>query len=370
MNNPPRILLDKNLSDDQSLFFMLKENGYEVLLNNDNENLIDAVFDLNPDLILLDAVESELYSEIIKDHNKLDLPIIFITSREMQDILNKLDPNDINKDFVIKPFKFNEILLRIQTHLKIKEMVEQKIALQNELQLTQKTMSIATLAGAIAHDINNLIGAIMGYSDLLKITLNEKKSMDYADRIIEASEKVSELTNNLLSYSRSVRSNPTEVNVKELIEKILMFHSGNNFKKLNYSLQIPDDIPKVYIDKNQLFWAISGIFLYVKELTLENGTICISAQIGENPQKTKFKRLDSHITEYVIITIASSKSYIDEATAQKVNEMFDINPIDYNYEFTLSAAINIIKKNKGFFCIDTTSGTETKFLIYLPQITS
>ncbi|MGB9595724.1 MAG: histidine kinase dimerization/phospho-acceptor domain-containing protein [Candidatus Poribacteria bacterium] len=369
MNNPPRILLDKNLSDDQSLFFMLKENGYEVLLKNDNENLEDLIYDLNPDLILLDAVESELYSEIIKEHNGLNLPIIFITSREMQDILNKLDLNDINKDFVIKPFKFNEILLRIQTHLKIKEMAEQKIALQNELQLTQKTISIATLAGAIAHDINNLVGAIMGYSDLLKISLNEKKSMDYADRIIEASQKVSELTNNLLSYSRSVRSNPTEVDVKELLEKILIFHSENNFKRLNYSLQIPDYIPKVYIDKNQLFWAISGIFLNVKELTPEDETIYISAQIGEAPQKAKFKRLGSHI-EYVIITIASPESYIDEATAQKVNDMFDMNPIDYNYELTLSAAISIIKKNKGFFWIDATSGTETKFLIYLPKITS
>lgn len=370
MNNPPKILLDKNLSDDQSLLFMLKENGYEVLLNNNNENLKNIIFDLNPDIVLLDVVESELQSEVIKDHKELDLPIIFVTSGDTQDILDRLDLNGINSDIVIKPFKFNEILLRIQTHLKIKEIIEQKMVLQKELQLTQKTISIATLAGAIAHDINNLIGAIMGYSDLLKISMDEKKSLDYAERIIEASQKVSELTNNLLSYSKSVRSNPTEVNVKELLEKVLLFHGESNFKKLNYNLQIPDEFPKIYIDKNQIFWAISGIFSNVRELTAENGTISISAQIGEAPQKNKFKRLDSHTTEYVIITIASSESYIDEVTAQKLNEIFEMNTIDYNYELTLSASINIIKKNKGFFWIDTNSGAETRFLIYLPKIPS
>ncbi len=367
MNNPPRILLDKDLIDDQSLPLILMENGYEVLLNDHNENLEDIISNLNPDLVLLDAIHSELYPKIINDHTELNLPIILVTSRETQDILDRFDLNGINKDFIVRPFKFNEILLRIQTHLKIKEMVEQKIALQNMLQLSQKTMSIATLAGSIAHDINNLVGAIMGYSDLLKITLSEKKSMDYTDRIIEASQKVTELTNNLLSYSRSVRGNPTEVDIKELIEEVLKLHGESDFKNLNYNVQIPNDIQNVYVDKNQIFWAISGIFLNVKELTPENGTISILTQIGKAPQKPKFKRLDSQTTEYVIITISNSQKCIDETAVQKINEIFEMNNFDYNYELTLSAAINIIRKNKGLFYVDTDS--ETKFSIYLPKIT-
>ncbi|HGE71818.1 TPA: response regulator [Candidatus Poribacteria bacterium] len=369
MNNPPRILLDKNLGDDQSLSLMLKENGYEVLLNNHNEDIGKAISEINPDLILLDATKLESYSEIKKNQDGMNSPIIFVTPKEKSDIIDKIDLDDINQDFVTKPFKLNEMLLRIQTHLKIKAMIEQKMALQNELQTSQKTASIATLAGAIAHDINNLIGAIMGYSDLLKITANERKSMDYADKIMEASQKVSELTNNLLAYSRSIRSDPTEVDVRELLEKVLILHGEPNFKTLNYDLKICDDIPKVYVDKGQIFRAISGIFLNVKEATSENGTIHILANVGELPQNTRVNRLNSQITEYVIITITNSERYMDETTAQEINDMFDMNFFDYNSELSLSAAINIIKRNKGFFWIDAKSLGETKFIIYLPKVT-
>jgi signal transduction histidine kinase len=246
-------------------------------------------------------------------------------------------------------------------------MIEQKLAFQDELQSSQKMADITTMTGVIAHDINNLMSAIMGYSDLLKFSINEVKSIDYADRILEASQKVAELSNSLLTYARSMRSDPTYVDVDDLLRKLLTLYGESNSKKINYNLQIQDDIPKIFVDKDQICRAIAGMFLNVKELTSENGNIDIKANAGIFPINTRFRRIETQPTKCVIITISDSEVYLDEFTAKKINDLFDVVMYDSKSEMSLSAAINIIKKNKGFFRVDTKPGIETRFSIYLPQ---
>ena len=197
--------------------------------------------------------------------------------------------------------------------------------------------------------------------------------MDYADRILEASQKVAELSNSLLTYSRSMRSDPTYVDVDDLLRKLLTLYGESNSKKINYNLQIQDDIPKIFVDKDQICRAIAGMFLNVKESTSENGNIDIKANIGNFPINTRLRRIETlsgqneQPTKCVIITISDSDVYLDEWTVKKINDLFDVVMYDSKSEMSLSAAINIIKKNKGFFHIDTKPGIETRFSIYLPQ---
>ena len=371
MNNPPRILLlDKDLDNEQYLSFMLKGNGYDVLSNGNDKDIKDAIDKINPDIILLDAtaVDSnyqEIYSEIRENHDMINPSIIFVTPEEKTDVINELD--GIDHDYITKPFRSDEILSRIRTHLKIKAMIEQKLTFQDELQSSQKMADITTMTGVIAHDINNLMSAIMGYSDLLKYSIKEVKSMDYADRILEASQKVAELSNNLLTYSRSMRSDTTYVDVDDLLRKLLTLYGESNSKKINYNLQIQEDIPKIFVDKDQICRAIAGMFLNVKESTSENGNIDIKANAGNFPINPRLRRIETQPTKCVIITISDSDAYLDELTAKKINDLFDVVMYDSKSEMSLSAAINIIKKNKGFFHVDTKPGIETRFSIYLPQ---
>jgi signal transduction histidine kinase len=378
MNNPPRILLlDKDLDNEQYLSFMLKGNGYDVLSNGYGKDIKDAIDKLNPDIILLDAtaVDSnyqEIYSEIRENHDTINPSIIFVTPEEKTDVLNELSMDGIVHDYIIKPFRSDEILSRIRTHLKIKAMIEQKLTFQDELQSSQKMANITTMTGVIAHDINNLVSAIMGYSDLLKFSIKEVRSMDYTDRILEASQKVAELSNSLLTYSRSMRSDPAYVDVDDLLRKLLTLYGESNSKKINYNLQIQDDIPKIFVDKDQICRAITGIFLNVKESTSENGNIDIEANVGNFPINTRFRRIETlsgqnkQQTKCVIITISDSDVYLDEFIAKKINDLFDVVMYDSKSEMSLSAAINIIKKNNGFFRVDTKPGIETRFSIYLP----
>jgi DNA-binding response OmpR family regulator len=118
MNNPPRILLlDRDLDNEQYLSFMLKGKGYDVLSKGNDRDIKDAIDELNPDIILLDAtaVDSnyqEIYSEIRENHDMINPSIIFVTPEEKTDVINELSIDGVDNDYITKPFRSDEILSR------------------------------------------------------------------------------------------------------------------------------------------------------------------------------------------------------------------------------------------------------------------
>ncbi|MDQ1316403.1 MAG: hypothetical protein QG588_50 [Candidatus Poribacteria bacterium] len=307
MNTPQRILV---LENDQVLSDALKGNGYEVITADNNKDF-DEILELhNPDLILLDTTMSE----------------------------------------------------------RVKVMLEQKLALQKELQKSQKMASITALTGGIAHNINNLMGAIVGYSDLLRININDnKKSTDFAERILEASQRVTVLTGDLLTYSRSIRNAPTNVNVKNLIDNMIFLYGNNGTKKVNIDLQIPEDIPEIYADIEQICRALGIIFVKAKEATPEKSKVTITVSIGRVPLDLHSRGSESEFEEYVIIAIADTGNGIDEDTAKKLSDSFFMLNHTVESELELSAASNIVRKNEGFIHIDTKPNIGSTFHVYLPK---
>jgi len=311
MNAPQKILvLDNVLENDQVLSDAIKGNGYEVITTDKNKDFDEILESHNPDLILLDIMMSE----------------------------------------------------------KVKTILEQKLALQKELQKSQKMASITALTGGIAHDINNLMGAIVGYSDLLRNNINDnKKSIDFAERILEASQRATELTSDLLTYSRSIRNAPTSVKTKNLIDDMLFLYGDNGTKKVNIDLQIPEDIPEVYADIEQICRALGIIFVKAKEATPEKSKVTITASIGMVPLNLRSRGSESEFEEYVVISIADTGNGIDEDTAKKLSDSFFTINHAVESELELSAASSIVRKNKGFIHVDTKPNIGSKFHVYLPK---
>lgn len=311
MNAPQKILvLDNVLENDQVLSNALKGNGYEVITTDKNKVFDEILESHNPDLILLNTMMSE----------------------------------------------------------KVKTILEQKLALQKELQKSQKMASITALTGGIAHDINNLMGAIVGYSDLLRNNINDnRKSIDFAERILEASQRVSVLTSDLLTYSRSIRNAPTSVKTKNLIDDMLFLYGDNGTEKVNINLQIPEDIPEVYVDIEQICRALGIIFVKAKEATPEKSKVTITAGIGKIPLNLRSRGSKSEFEEYVVISIADTGNGIDEDTAKKLSDSFFTINHAVESELELSAASSIVRKNEGFIHIDTKPNIGSTFHVYLPK---
>jgi signal transduction histidine kinase len=373
MNNPPKILIFEDAPTDiSSLSHILKENGYEVR-NSDNYREIYKIVESEiPDLILLDDAISdindhEIYYEIKQNKLISEIPVIFATSKsEFSEIAEKLESDNI--DYITKPYKPLEAIARIRTHLKMKAMYEQNLFYQKELLASQKLVNITTLAGGIAHNINNLMGAVVGYSDMLRLSLKQQeKSRDYANKILEASQRVTELTHNLLTYSRSIRSEPSNTKINDLLENMLLLYGNGDKKNINLKLNIPDDIPDVYVDSNQICRALANIYLNAINVTPEGETVTISVSVSNIPKNIHLNGSENKADMYVVISVSDSGLGLDEESANQIFEPFFTRKQTAVLHLGLSAASGIIQKNNGFIHIDTKSEKGTTFNIYLPK---
>jgi len=144
--------------------YKLEKENYEVLLAEDALEGISRIISEKPDLILLDVVMPEVDGyetlQLIKCNQELkDIPVIMLTGRdEVNDIRKGFDSGA--DDYLGKPFDFPELLARIKTLLRIKEL--QKKVLKNE-----RMAAIGQIALTIRHKINNPLTAVVGQSEVL-----------------------------------------------------------------------------------------------------------------------------------------------------------------------------------------------------------
>ncbi|MBF0127242.1 MAG: response regulator, partial [Magnetococcales bacterium] len=149
-----------------------------------------------PELILLDIMMPDLDGyEVCRrlkaDPGTQDIPVIFVTSKiNQEDEVRGLALGAV--DFIKKPINPPIVLARIQTHLTIRR-------LHNQLVQSQKAEAIASLAGGIAHDINNVLGIIIGNAELGKMGAIPPEVAGAS--ILEAAARARDLVRNLLSFS-------------------------------------------------------------------------------------------------------------------------------------------------------------------------
>jgi len=371
MNNSVRILVVDDVPVNvQLLSRLLQREGYDVLSAENGVTAYNMAISYLPDLILLDVMMPEMDGfEVCRalraEDATSEIPIIFVTAKtETMDTVRGLNMGGV--DYVTKPFVSAEVLARVRTHLKLRTMRDEKLEYHSELLRTQKLASITTLAGGIAHNINNLIGTIIGYADMLQDSpSHDERTRRYISRILEASQGVADLTRDLLTYARVGRSaTMSGLNVTELMERMVQLYKAPVDSRVD--MQIPTDIPDIWADQYQILQAVSNIFVNAQEAISDDGTITITASTGRLPSEPHTGNWEANTDEYVIISISDTGPGMDEETIQKVFEPFFTTKQTIGSGLGLSAAYGIVQKHGGIILADTEKGKGSTFHVYLP----
>lgn len=369
MHKPPKILIvDDTQSDAVILSRLLQHNGYQILSAEDGMTAFNIAADQIPDLILLDVVMPgmdgyEVCRALKNNEITSDIPVVFVTAKaDTEDKVRGLDAGGV--DYIAKPFMPAEVKARVRTHLKLKAMHEENLEYHRELLRSQKMASITTLAGGIAHNINNLMGAIIGYADMLQSIPNlDEKASRYISKILEASQSVADLTSDLLIYARAgYNATMSSVNVREMLEKMIGLYKAP--KSPHVDVYVPDHIPPIKVDQEQMLQALSNVFMNAQEASPDGSTITITVSTGKLPSDHHSEDQDSET--YVIISISDAGPGMDEETAQKVFEPFFTTKQTVGAGLGLSAAYGIVQKHDGVIIIDTERNAGSTFHVYLP----
>ena len=208
------------------------------------------------------------------------LPVIFITARaEPEDVIQGFKEGGV--DYITKPFNHSEVLARVQTHLKVQQLIKQ-LKLKND-QLNELNELKNKFLGMASHDMRNGLSAIKGYSQILKDDregLPEETKDQFLNFIFKSSENMLQMVNELLDVS-VIESGKLQLDLqpesfKNLINHHIMINQFFADKKnIRLQSEVPD-IPECRIDANKIGQVIDNLISNAIKFSEPGTTIFIS----------------------------------------------------------------------------------------------
>lgn len=197
---------------------------------------------------------------------------------------------------------------------------ERELALR-QLHESQKMETIGQLTGGVAHDFNNLLAVILGSLSLLRKGLpSDPRTSRLLDGAIQGAERGATLTKRLLAFARRQELKLEAVEVQKLISEMQEFLSQTIGPAISIILDVPDDIPPVKIDANQLELALMNLAVNSRDAMPNGGTLTISCRANSIDTGKLPPTLSAG--DYVSISIADTGEGMSDETLSKAMEPF------------------------------------------------
>lgn len=240
--------------------------------------------------------------------------------------------------------------------------------LEFQLAQSQKIEAIGTLAGGVAHDFNNIIGAIMGYASLLQLKMDhtDEKS-NYVAQILSASEKAANLTQSLLAFSRKqlIRLKPVRMNeAMEHIQKIL---ARLLTEDIEFRTELSNEDLTVLADEGQIDQVIMNLVTNARDAMPRGGSLTITTSHYTIDDEFIRTRGFGKKGQYACISVADTGKGIDANIRAKIFEpFFTTKEVGKGTGLGLSLVYGIVKQHNGFIDVDSKVNQGTTFHVYLP----
>jgi len=239
--------------------------------------------------------------------------------------------------------------------------------LEEQLIQAQKLEAVGTLAGGIAHNFNNLLMGILGYTSLMLLKTDEHhpfyKKLKIIEKLVESG---SELTKKLLGFARKGKYETKPVDINELvIETSEMFISTK--KEITLQRNLQENLYFVEADRGQIEQVLINLYLNAWQAMPSGGKLYIETQnilLDENESAT----YDLSPGKYVKINITDTGVGMDEETLKKIFEpFFTTKGLAEGTGLGLASSYGIIKNHGGTIIVHSKKGHGTTFTIYLPS---
>jgi two-component system sensor histidine kinase EvgS len=262
--------------------------------------------------------------------------------------------------------------------LVIQDITDQKRAeaqhekLEAQFHQSQKLESIGQLAGGVAHDFNNMLSVINGYSEVL---LGETDPLDprypCIQEINRAGERSAALTRQLLAFARKQLISPKVLSLNDTVSemhKMLLRIIGENIELL---WKPAPDLWKVKMDPSQVNQVLSNLIVNSRDAISSVGRVTI--ETGNVFLDEPFCRThpDSVPGEHVLLEVADCGCGMSKETLEHIFEpFFTTKKVGEGTGLGLATVFGIVKQNKGFIDVCSEPGKGTAFKIYLPRFES
>ena len=249
--------------------------------------------------------------------------------------------------------------------------ITDKKKLKEELFQARKMEAIGTLAGGIAHDFNNILAAILGYTEMIQLSLPKGSPLEHdLNQIILAGNRAGDLIKQILTFSRKKKQQKEELRINRTVrEAVKMMRSS-----LPTTIDIREDIDEqcglVFADPTNIHQIILNLFTNAfHAVGNAPGTLQLSLKPVVLSPEPVADKTEIQPGSYVELTVRDSGQGMDEITMSRIfDPYFTTKEQGAGTGLGLAVIHGIVEDCKGFIEVESVAGQGTAFHIFLPTV--
>jgi PAS domain S-box-containing protein len=246
---------------------------------------------------------------------------------------------------------------------------EKKATLEAQLRQAQKMESVGRLAGGVAHDFNNMLGVILGHTELALMDLDPAQPLhDDLLAIRSAANRSADLTRHLLAFARKQTVSPKVLDLNETVPAMLQMLRRLIGEDIDLTWQPGADLWSVRVDPSQIDQILANLCVNARDAIAGVGKVTIETETTTFDDAYCALHPGSVPGQYVRLSVSDDGGGMDKDTLSHLFEpFFTTKVMGKGTGLGLSTVYGIVKQNNGFIYVDSTPGQGTTFTIYLPR---
>ena len=258
---------------------------------------------------------------------------------------------------------------KIVNYVAVKRDVTHEAQLENQLRQAHKMESVGRLAGGVAHDFNNMLGVIIGHTELALAQVDPARPLhDDLVEIRKAAERSADLTRQLLAFARKQAVVPKVLDLGETVSGLLNMLRRLIGENIQLNWQPGADLWPVKVDPSQIDQILTNLCVNARDAIAGVGKVFI--ETGNSPLDQDY--CDAHAGavpgDYVRLTVSDTGRGMDKETLLHLFEpFFTTKGIGQGTGLGLATVYGAVKQNNGFIYVYSEPGKGATFNIYLPR---
>jgi signal transduction histidine kinase len=250
----------------------------------------------------------------------------------------------------------------------LKREMKQRHDLESQLVQSQKMEAIGRLAGGVAHDFNNLLTVILGYNEMLREHAKEDPiALDFTLEVLQAAERASALTNQLLAFSRRQVAMPRVLDLNQVVQHIDKMLHRIIGEDVELQLKLAAGLSPVKADPSHIDQVIMNLAVNARDAMPNGGSLTIETADVQLTEEYAGSPLGIAAGWYVMLAVSDTGTGMDELTKSRIFEpFFTTKEKGKGTGLGLSIVYGIVKQNGGEILVYSEPGRGTAFKIYLP----
>ncbi len=371
MDVPLRLLIIEDSDDDAALVVReLKRSGYEVAFKRVDtpEMLKSAIAGQDWDLAISDFSMPQFSgTDALKLVRSMgcEAPFIFVSGTMGEDTAVAALKEGA-QDYIIKTH-LKRLVPAVQRELREAEDRRERKRLEQHVYQLQRFEAIGRLAGGVAHDFNNIIGAILGWAEMgCEEAEPNSRLRERFQRIREQSQRAVKLTSQLLAFGRKQILQRRKVNLNVLVEEEMNLLRRVIGDDIEVRVLAAQDLQVTLADPTQVEQVIMNLCLNARDAMAGGGQLIIETQNIEIGEEYCRNHAYGRPGSYVLLSVSDTGSGMDAATMERIFEpFFTTKELGRGTGLGLATVYGIVKQHGGFIYAYSEPGKGTSFKVYL-----